>query len=192
MIGWNVRHTICGLSELPLMTRGVTHVLSIVDPGFALPDRSNAPASQQRLTLRFHDIIEPRTGMVAPHHAHVEDLLTFGRTLGQQPGLHLLVHCHLGLSRSTAAMAALLAQANPEAAEDAIMEYVERMRPHAWPNMLVIALADEQLARKGRLVDALRPVYARRIASRPQLVEEMRRYGRDAEVELAYGRSARS
>ena len=59
--------TVCGLDELESHAgRGVTHVLSILDPG-----RDDHPAfarygAVRRLTLRFNDDIEPRPGLVLP------------------------------------------------------------------------------------------------------------------------------
>src|SRR5271154_1014214 len=37
---------------------GVTHVLSILDPGWPEPEAFNAFAPHRRLELRFHDVIE--------------------------------------------------------------------------------------------------------------------------------------
>ena len=60
-------------------------------------------------------------------------------------------------------MAALLAQANPEADERALISHIADLRPQAWPNLLMVALADEQLHRDGRLVAALKPLYESQI-----------------------------
>lgn len=185
MISWNVRETICGLDELGAKrATGVTHLLSIVDPEFPDLEEFEAPTLRASLTLRFHDIIAARPGLVAPAPAHIRALLAFGRALPDD-AVHLLVHCHMGISRSTAAMAALLVQANPRADDAAIMAHLASIRPQAWPNLLMVRLADEQLGRGGRLVNALGPLYARQVSANPTLAEEMIRYGRGAEVELA-------
>jgi predicted protein tyrosine phosphatase len=57
----------------------------------------------------------------------------FGRGLSEVPhdDAHLLVHCHAGISRSTAAMAAGLTQALPDTPADGIFEVVLRIRPQA-------------------------------------------------------------
>lgn len=189
MISWKVRETVCGLDELAAKrATGVTHLLSILDPEFPDLEQPDTPTLRACLTLRFHDIIEARPGLVAPAPAHIDALLAFGRALPEDP-VHLLVHCHMGVSRSTAAMAALLVQANPHADEAAIMARLASIRPQAWPNLLMVQLADQQLDRAGRLVDALGSLYARQVRANPTLAEEMIRYGRRAEVELARSHS---
>jgi predicted protein tyrosine phosphatase len=65
------------------------------------------------------------------------------------------VHCHAGVSRSTAAAAILLAQRNP-GEEAAAFRHVARIRPGAWPNRRMVEIADRLLQRDGRLIDGLR------------------------------------
>jgi predicted protein tyrosine phosphatase len=40
--------------------------------------------------------------------------------------MHLLVHCHAGVSRSTAAMATLLAEARPDWDEHSVFAHIAR------------------------------------------------------------------
>ena len=97
---------------------------------------------------------------------------------------HLLVHCHMGISRSTAAMTILLAQAHPDESEASITERVRAIRPIAWPNLRMIGFADEILGRSGRLTAAVGGLYARSLAAKPDLAEVMTRLDRVREVEL--------
>ena len=148
-----------------------------------------AYGQHHRTTLRFHDIITDAPNRVMPRPDHVEAILNFGTDLRARqeafgPG-HLLVHCHMGISRSTAAMLTLMAQANPgEAAEDLFTRLVA-IRPQAWPNSQMIGFADEQLGRKGELTAALGRHYGRQIRSRPQYTEWMSALGRQAELDMA-------
>ena len=104
--------TICGLDELDgHQGRRVTHVLSILDPEWPEPSAFQAFDPHFRTTLRFHDAIEPGPGILLPEKADVETILAFGRDAGDGP--RLLVHCHAGISRSTAATLMILAQAHP-------------------------------------------------------------------------------
>lgn len=179
--------TICGLDELAGHgSAKVTHVLSILDPDTPEPDFAGYPALQ-RTTLRFDDIVEDAPGKVSPAADHVAAVLAFGRALedGTAADGHLLVHCHAGISRSTAAMAMLLAQSHPALAEDAVMDRLSAIRPQAWPNLRMIRFADEQLGREGRLVAAAGRLYSRRLAERPEFAEGLKRLGRGAELELA-------
>ena len=180
--------TICGLDELDYHSaRGVSHVLSLLDPDWPEPMAFWAFDPHIRATLHFHDAIEPAPDIVLPQRADVETILAFGRDLGDDLR-HLLIHCHAGISRSTAAMTMILAQAFPREAEDAIVDRLLRIRPQAWPNSRMIAFADEFLDRGGRLSAAVNKVYARRLAASPELAAIMRRLGRAKEVEI--GRAA--
>jgi predicted protein tyrosine phosphatase len=181
--------TICGLEELSEHgSRGVTHVLSILDPDYPEPEALRALARPHRVLLRFHDAIEPAPGLVMPGKQHVGTILDFGRKLAdtaQQPAGHLLVHCHVGVSRSTAAMACLLSQAHPRENEDRIFARLLELRPKAWPNSRMIALADELLGRGNRLNAALGRLYQRQLSGYPKLATFMRENGRLREVQMA-------
>jgi predicted protein tyrosine phosphatase len=175
--------TVCGLDELDRHSgRGVTHVLSILDPEWPEPEAFQNFDPHFRATLRFHDAIEPGPGVVLPQASDVDAILAFSRDAGDVR--HLLIHCHAGLSRSTAAMLMILAQAHPHETEDAIVGRLLQIRPQAWPNSRMIGFADERLGREGRLSAAVTYIYAKRLAIAPDLAEIMRRLNRAREVEL--------
>ncbi|SIQ61255.1 MULTISPECIES: protein-tyrosine-phosphatase [unclassified Bosea (in: a-proteobacteria)] len=182
--------TICGIDELPdNSAREVTHVLSVLDPDRPEIEAFGSYGAHHRVTLRFHDIIDPRPGQVMPAPEHVGEILRFGADLretatGRASG-HLLVHCHMGISRSTAAMLALMAQADPDEHEDGLFARLREIRPQAWPNSVMVGFADEQLGRKGRLTEALRRHYARQLEVQPKYRTWMSELGRGREVELA-------
>lgn len=183
------RLSICGLEELgTFQDAAVTHVLSILDPSHPEPTDFTQYRPHERLTLRFDDIIAPLPGMAMPEPSHVERLLTFGVGLAAEDGdplRHLLVHCHAGISRSTAAMATLLAEARPGMDEDAIFAHIRDIRPQAWPNSRMISFADDLLGRGGRLNAALRRHYGEQMRRRPDLAEMIERVGRVAEIRMA-------
>ncbi|ACL61872.1 tyrosine phosphatase family protein [Methylobacterium nodulans] len=181
-------HTVCGLEELGHhSTRGVTHVLSILDPGWPEPDAFGSYDAHRRTTLRFHDIIDPIPGQILPEPEDVAAILTFGRDLSgeRRDKIHLLIHCHAGISRSTAAMTMLLAQAHPDLDEAVVVARVHDLREKAWPNARMIAFADEALGRKGRLSEAVRRLHALQLRVRPHLDGLMRELGRGREVDAA-------
>jgi predicted protein tyrosine phosphatase len=175
--------TICGIDELGLHCEvGVTHVLSILDPGWPKPEAFGAFDPYRRLELRFHDVIEAGPGCVAPERLDVEQLLSFGRDLTEARDTHLLVHCHAGVSRSTAAATLILAQARPDRpAEEALLTVV-RQRPRAWPNLRILELGDALLGRRGQIVDAVRAYYRRVLDREPWMIEQMIESGRGREV----------
>lgn len=179
---------VCGIDELPEHGgRSVTHVLSILDPDREDPEAFADYGEHSRLTLRFHDIMEPQPGMIMPERKDVEALLAFGETIDLVPEKHdhLLVHCHMGVSRSTAAMATLLLQDHPGEDEGTIFARILRVRPQMWPNSRMIAFADELLGRGGRFSEALRHLYGHQLKVRPQIGEMIASYGRGREVESA-------
>jgi predicted protein tyrosine phosphatase len=185
------RITICGIEELADHCDGnVSHVLSILDPDWPIPEAFGAFGGHAKLELRFHDVIdEHNAGMIAPQQEHVADLLTFARGLLEEPqsDVHLLVHCHAGVSRSTASMALILAQTLPDLAASLIFDEVLRIRPQAWPNLRILELGDAQLNRRGEFVAAAARIYQTQLDRRQYIIEQMRSNGRGREIEAASG-----
>ena len=178
--------TICGIDELGFhCAAGVTHVLSILDPGWPEPEAFGAFDPHRRLELRFHDVIEAEPGCIAPESLDVEQLLTFGRDLTEARDTHLLVHCHAGVSRSTAAAALILAQTRPDRPAEEALQAVVRQRPRAWPNLRILELGDALLERHGEIVNAARAHYRRFLQREPWLIEQMIDSGRGREVDEA-------
>jgi predicted protein tyrosine phosphatase len=182
--------TICGLEELDAHSAcGVTHVLSILDPGRPEPESFWTYDPHHRTTLHFHDEIEPGPGLVLPQREHVRAILSFGRRSlspdSQREEAHLLVHCHAGVSRSSAAMAMLLAQSDPSLDEDALFARIGALRPQAWPNSRMISFADELLEREGRLLRALCRFHAQQLRRQPETEQFLRRHRRGREVDMA-------
>jgi predicted protein tyrosine phosphatase len=177
------RLTVCGIEELGGHCEAqVSHVLSILDPGWPEPTAFGQYGEHRRLELRFNDVIEEGRGWRAPNAEDVVQVLAFGRDLEAERAGHLLVHCHMGVSRSTAAMALILAQARPDRPSAEALAEVRRIRPRAWPNLRMVELGDDLLGRGGTLVDAVRDHYRWAVARRPEIVDEMIGYGREREV----------
>ncbi|MEJ5021414.1 protein-tyrosine-phosphatase [Ochrobactrum vermis] len=182
--------TVCGIQELPEQrARKVTHVLSLVDPDLPELDAFQTFEQHHRVTLRFHDIINAANNHTMPTPDHMNAILQFGSEFqsaqNPQAPSHLLVHCHMGVSRSTAAMVSLMAQANPDEAAESLFNRLIAIRPQAWPNSQMIGFADEQLGRKGELTTALRRHYGRQIGANPKFTEWMTTLGRQAELQMA-------
>lgn len=178
--------TVCGIDELSSFgASGVTHVLSILDPDYPEPTAFGEYGEHERLEMRFDDVIDEREGMIAPSRADVERILAFGRDLLAEPvGCgHLLVHCHAGVSRSTAALTMILAQSKPDRPAQEAMDAVAAIRRKAWPNLRMIEFADDILGRGGDLVAAVRTRHRAYAAARPDMLEYMREVGRLREIE---------
>jgi predicted protein tyrosine phosphatase len=179
--------TVCGIDELEgHCAIGATHVLSILDPEFPVPEAFGQYGEHARLELRFHDIIDPAPGMILPSREHVAAILAFGRSLAAEPQpARLIVHCHAGISRSTASMALILAQAMPDQPASTALAMVHAIREKAWPNLRIIEIGDAMLGRGGALVDAAHRIYRLQIERRPHLAEYMDDGGRGREIQAA-------
>jgi predicted protein tyrosine phosphatase len=184
------RVTVCGLDELTEHgAAGVSHVLSILDPGAPVPPAFEGFGGDRRLELRFHDVIDDLPGFVAPGFEDVGRMLGFAQRLpGATKGCHLLIHCHAGISRSSAAFLLVLAQARPTLPADGIAAAVLRARPRAWPNLRIVELGDRMLGRHGEVVAAAQMIYRRRLADEPEFGASLAAGGRGREVEAGRGR----
>jgi predicted protein tyrosine phosphatase len=180
------RITICGLEELAgRRAVDATHVLSILDPGWPEPEALRAFGVHRRLKLHFHDVIEPSSGWIAPERWDVELLLAFSRDVAVSKEAHLLIHCHAGVSRSTAAATLVMAQTCPDRPAAEVLQEIARLRPRAWPNLRILELGDEILGRRGEIVEAARAHYRRALEREPWLAEAMIDGGRGREIAAA-------
>ena len=176
--------TVCGIEELTGHAEaGVSHVLSILDPEWPVPEAFGAFGEHAKLELRFHDVIEPAPGVTPPSEADVRAVLAFGRDLEAEAASRLLVHCHAGISRSTASMALILAQARPALGAEEILQGILGIREKAWPNLRILEIGDAMLGREGTLPAAAAALYRHQLNIRPHLAEGMRNAGRGREVD---------
>ncbi|WP_232792854.1 tyrosine phosphatase family protein [Caulobacter hibisci] len=129
-----------------------SHVVSLLSPTAEPPE----VAAVERLHLSFHDIAEPRAGLVAPDAPLIAQLLTFAETWNGARSL--LLHCYAGVSRSTAAAYILACEQLPERDEAELAQALRALSPSATPNALMIALADAALVRNGRMIAAVRAI----------------------------------
>ena len=182
--------TVCGFAELmDYCSAGVSHVLSILDPGSPVPEELASFSDHRRLELRFHDVIANLAHMVPPRPEHIRRLLALGRDLGaaRSSDPHLLIHCHAGFSRSPAALVLLLAQAQPSLTPEFLATEVLRIRPNAWPNLRMIELGDTMLHRRSALVEAASCIYRDRLEREAGLADMITANGRAREVEAGHG-----
>lgn len=180
------RLTICGVSELDgHCAAGVTHVLSILDPGTPSPAGLDSLGPHHRVELRFDDVVQEHIGYRAPTEADVAAVLEFGehllRDVPRQDRHHVLVHCWMGISRSTASGAMLLAQHAP-GHEEAAFDVLYGVRPRCWPNSRMIGFADTLLGRRGALVRAYERHKRVILRDHPDIAGLVRNVGRGAEL----------
>ena len=148
---------VCSLARLheTVEDTGARHVVSLIgDEAMVLRPHSVKP--EHHLRLRLHDISMPLDGYIMPDEAHVADLIRFVR--GWDRRAPLVVHCYMGISRSTASAYASVCALNPRRNEAAIAQALRRASPTATPNIRIVALADKLLGRDGRMVAAIETI----------------------------------
>lgn len=134
---------------------GARDMITLINTGTPVM-RPAEIAEARHLFLGFNDIIEPAEGMTLPAVDHIHQLLIFGRRWDRQAPL--LIHCYAGISRSTAAAYITALALNPELDEVDLAQALRRNAPSATPNSRLIALADDMLGRRGRMVDAVKAI----------------------------------
>jgi predicted protein tyrosine phosphatase len=179
------RTTVCGIQELPgHALAGVTHLVSILDPDREPLTAFDDYGPHHRIDLRFDDIVIELPERMAPLDRHLERVLAFGQRLTAEAGAqdHLLVHCHMGISRSTAAMALILTQARPDRPAVEALAEVVRIRPQAWPNLRMLEIGGDILGRRHELLDGVREVYQRRAQGQAEWLRFLRENHREREL----------
>lgn len=138
---------ICGISEAEIWANNKwpTHIVSMVDPGVDIDFTCS-----KHLILHLHDVeSQLKNEWVLGNPAHIDAILDFTKDLGA--GDKLLVHCHQGLSRSTAASIGIMLQHGMDA--ESAYRYVESVRDILLPNGLIVRILDERFGLGGQLVD---------------------------------------
>ncbi|MBA4782708.1 MAG: protein tyrosine phosphatase [Rhizobiales bacterium] len=145
---------VCGLSHLGTVVArsGARHVASLINAGMAVPYPLSVPL-ENRLMLGFNDIAAPVTGLTEPARVHAMKLIDFVRAWDQQNPL--VIHCWMGVSRSTAGAFIAQCALMPEADEAALARALREASPEATPNSRLVHLADDLLGRDGRMVRAI-------------------------------------
>ena len=145
---------VCSLAALPATVEatGARHVLTVMaNVGQVVRPESILEANHLR--IQMDDIITPADGFVAPSHVHVEQALAFLRQWDR--AAPMVIHCYAGISRSTASAFMAACALNPHRDEIAIARQIRAASPSAYPNRLIVTLADQVLGRNGRMVRAL-------------------------------------
>jgi len=134
-----------------------TYVVSLLDPDINSHFISFPKATENQQIRRYHfyDItptsvlrkLLPEAKMATAEQ--IQDILEFTASLQSKD--KLLVHCHAGISRSTAVACGILCQhgLSPKLA----IKHVLSIRPQAFPNKYILTLFDEILGFKGQLVE---------------------------------------
>jgi len=169
---------VCPLAEIEAVAlqHRPHHMVSLLD-GSTRVKRPAMVAAQNHLFLPMNDISQPQAGMVLAGASQVQVLLDFADRWAQQEVEHfpksvqrfldkkcgekrqpLLIHCWLGISRSTAAAFIIACRLLPERNERQIAHELRFHAPFATPNARLVALADDILGRDGRMIAAIKQI----------------------------------
>jgi predicted protein tyrosine phosphatase len=145
---------VCSLARIDAAVEdtGARSMVSLLQSGTAMV-RPAAISLDRHLFLSMADIVEPMDGHVLPGETHVTSLIAFARDWDR--GAPLLIHCFAGVSRSTAAAFIAACALNPERDEFEIAQAIRVASPTATPNSRLVSVADEILARQGRMNEAI-------------------------------------
>ncbi|MEM8986211.1 MAG: protein tyrosine phosphatase [Pseudomonadota bacterium] len=138
--------------EEAVAAHGPSHLVSLLGAE-AMIDTPAGVACARHLKLSVNDIPAPEEGKVAPGADHVAELLAFTEDWTMEAPM--LIHCWAGISRSTAAAYIVACASAPTADEFVLAKTLRAAAPHAQPNPLLIAHADDLLGRDGRMMDAI-------------------------------------
>ncbi len=164
--------SITGLEEIEMgMPNTVTHILSLVDPGTKLPSSIEDIACQFRLVLYLHDALSSDNTRYPPTVIDVKTICQFADNIDFSSQVHLLVHCHMGRSRSSAAAAILLLYLGIES-PFSVFKSLQQLRNPIWPNWTFLEHADLVLGYDGTLLKACEELYSNVREQFPKWVED--------------------
>jgi predicted protein tyrosine phosphatase len=145
---------VCSLAALPATVEatGARHILTVMG-NVSKVMRPESVLEANHLMISMDDIIEAADGFVVPSGEHIEQALAFIRKWDR--AAPLVIHCYAGISRSTASAFMAACALNPHRDELSIARQIREASPSAYPNRLIVTLADQVLGRDGRMVRAL-------------------------------------
>jgi predicted protein tyrosine phosphatase len=112
--------------------------------------------ADRHLRRFFHDITAPDPAYTAPSVEDVEAVIDFARRWDR--AAPMLIHCWAGVSRSTAAAYISAIALHPDLDDVALAQRLRAASPTATPNAMMIAFADQILARDGRMITAIQGI----------------------------------
>ena len=142
---------------------GATHVVSLIDPAIG-PEHIPQIRTAEHIVARLRD---QETAEFTSHFPDIiESLFETVRPAIESPHSRILVHCHAGVSRSTAFCYAMIAHRAGKGMENEAFGAFLSIVNKPWPNRRIIEILDRKWERDGALLkplDAMRARYPNRI-----------------------------
>ncbi len=158
---------VCALSKLHenIAQTGASHLISLIGHKIDM-ERPMCIELHNYLRVKVSDIVpdsdgsqtleHQRDGHILPEHTHVHDIINFVQKWDRQSPL--LIHCYAGVSRSTAAAYISMMVLRPDLDEMKLARELRILSPTATPNPHIVALADNIMGRKGRMIAAIQSI----------------------------------
>lgn len=149
---------VCSLASLTETATaiGARHLVTLINDGTPVVRPPDIPAGRH-LVIGINDIAHAQEGMILAGEDHVGALVSFVTAWNRthRRDAPLLFHCWAGVSRSTAAAYIAACLLRPDADEAELAARLRIASPTATPNPRLVALADDLLVRRGRMVAAI-------------------------------------
>lgn len=137
---------VTGIGEAKYSEHLYTKIIGLIDPSTKPVDTETEYHIE-----RFHDVPMDYDGYTAPTIDNIRNVLDFSKKFTNDD--KVLVHCHAGISRSTA-VSVLICIQHGMSIEKAF-DLVYSIRDCMSPNILIIKYGDELLGCNGDLMDYL-------------------------------------
>ncbi len=145
-----------------------SHLMTLLSPEHMIETPAGIEAAHH-LRVGVNDVSEVEAADVPPSEHHVSQIIAFAREWPADAPL--LVHCWAGISRSMAAAYIALCDRLGSGSETPIAQALRFRAPHAYPNSLMVSLADRALGREGRMIHAINMIGRGRIVAEGECVE---------------------
>lgn len=122
---------ITDLIEVMSIYKEYDHVISIIDPFYKFKLKAKS-----HIKVRFYDTVNPEEQELRKMTRGVHDILYWTKNIS--PEDKILVHCHAGVSRSSAIAWLIKIQQGCEPKQAFEELYVSR--PYIWPNYMVMKI----------------------------------------------------
>ena len=145
---------VCSLSRVTETVRatGARSLVTLINVD-TLVSRPSEIDPRRHLFIGMSDISEPVHGHVLPAEQHVRKVIEFAKAWDRNEPI--VIHCHAGVSRSTAAAFIIACALAPSRLEREIADAIRSASHTATPNRRMVAIADAMLGRNGRMISAV-------------------------------------
>jgi len=146
-----MRITVTDLRGFRVFADRFEKIISIVDPGLKLSFQQGDHCIVRCDDISTDTVVSPDgitlSGYVIPQEHHVQEILSYSANFKNDD--KILIHCHAGISRSTAAAILVLCQHGMSPKE--ALKQIQEERPILWPNDRFIVFGDKILGLQGEL-----------------------------------------